>query len=142
MKRLALWFALFPLALLTQACSTYSYFDVDLKLGDGFTNVVQVSRITNCYLNVSGADNANFQLADTACHPDSNTLSVSRDLGKVRYSTFADSGDVTFKLTLFERDPSRPECELGHGSTTLTISSGNTVAGALTVPLTGTGCPP
>jgi len=136
-----LWLFLLPVAVLTQGCSTYSYFDVDLKLGDGFTNVVQVSRITNCYLAVAGADNGNFQLPATSCHPDSNTLAASRDLGKIRYSTFADSGDITFTLTLYERDPSRPECELGHNSTTLTVSSANTVAGTITVGLTGTGCP-
>ena len=143
MKVLRRWFlALLPLAgvvLLAQGCSNYSYFDVDLKLGDGFNTVVQTGNITKCHVFVRGAATDDFLIDDSICL-NSNKLASTKELGKVRYSTLADSGDVTFTLRLFhlmETDA----CELGHAATTLTINSGNTVAGTISVPLMGPGCP-
>ncbi len=139
LRRWLLLLALLPLVVLAQGCSTYSYFDVDLKLGDGFNTVVQTGNITKCHVFVTGAATDDFLIGNNICL-NSDKLASTKDLGKIRYSTFADSGDVTFTLRLFhlmETDA----CELGHADTKLTVSSGNTVAGMITVPLSGPGCP-
>lgn len=128
--------SLLPLALASQGCSTYSYFDVDMKLGTDF-NTVAIGRIFSCHVFVTGAASDNFTLPYNKCHA---IDPATRDIGKVQYSTFADSGDVVFTLRLFEKMESTP-CELGSGSTTLAVQSAKTVAGTLTVPTLEMGCP-
>jgi hypothetical protein len=139
MKRLvrrALFLSLLPLAVATQGCSTYSYFDLDLKLGTGF-DIVNTGRINSCHMFVTGAATDDFTLSYNTCH----TIDTgAREIGKIQYSTFADSGNVTFTLLLFERMESAA-CELGSGAVTLPVDSGKTTIGTLTVPTLETGCP-
>jgi hypothetical protein len=139
MKRLATTLGLLillPFAFAAQGCGNFSYFDVDMKLGTDF-NVVAIGRIFSCHVFVTGAASDDFTLPYNKCHA-INT--GTRDVGTFQYSTLADSGNVTFTLRLFERMESAG-CELGNGAVTLAVDSGKTVAGTLTVPTLGAGCP-
>jgi hypothetical protein len=132
-----LWFlALLPLVVSVQACNTYSYFDVDMKLGTGF-DVVAIGRIFSCHMFVTGAATDDFTLDYVTCH---NINPGTRDIGKIQYSTFADSGSLTFTLRLFEKMES-DACQIGVGATTLAVDKSKTVAGDLTAPYTPPGCP-
>jgi hypothetical protein len=135
--RRLLWLGLLPLAAMSPACNTYSYFDLDMKVGSGF-DTVMIGRILSCHVFVGGATTDDFTLDYAKCH----TINAgTQDIGKIQYSTFADSGsNVIFTLRLFEKVES-DACELGHGSTTLTVDSGKTVAGTVTAPYIGPGCP-
>jgi hypothetical protein len=135
MKRLAaklLFLSLLPLALASQGCSTYSYFDLDLKEGAGF-DTVTYGRVNSCQVFVTGAVTDSFPLKYEVCHHNSNTT----EIGKIQYSTFADSGSsLTFTLRLFGTETS-DSCEIGHGATTLTVDGGKTVPGTIVVPYSG-----
>jgi hypothetical protein len=140
MKKLAgtlLFVSSLLLIVVAQGCNTYSYFDVEMKLGTAY-NTVAIGRINSCHVFVTGGSADDFTLPYANCHTiDPGT----RNVGKFQYATFADSGSaVTFTLHLFEKVESA-ECELGTGSTTLTVEGGKTVAGSLTVDTLKAGCP-
>jgi hypothetical protein len=112
-------FALLLLAFGGAACSSYSYYDLDLKWGTGF-DVTKIGAIYACNLVVSGAANDNVALDAGKCK-----TATTGELGKVEYSTFADSGMITFTLQAFQYPPSNPSCKLGEGS--LTLDAGQAV---------------
>jgi hypothetical protein len=135
--RLLALLALLPLALAAQACSNYSYIDLDIKLGSGF-NTVTINQIEVCHMFVTGAATDDFQLDAGLCK---TTSPATGDMGMFEYSTFADSGSLTFTLKLFEYPESNAACQIGVGSTTVTIpGSGTRTTGTLTVPFMGPGC--
>ena len=109
-------------------CNTYSYFDVHVKLDDAGFSRTRRAVIHTCHLFLTGAVTTDTILARCS-PPDSN------DVGTFNYSTFTDSGSVMFTLRTFEG--TGEVNKIGEGSTSLAISSGNTVAGELTVLYTG-----
>jgi hypothetical protein len=136
--------ALLPLtlALSLQACGNYTYIDLDLKVGTGFSTVNN-ARIKTCHMYVTGASNEDFNIVaanstDGTCPPVNATTS---SFGKIDYSTLADSGNVTFTLKLFEGLGQQAGCLLGQGATTVAVDPGKTVIGTVTVPYMGPGCP-
>ena len=98
------------LALSTQACSSYSYYDLDLKLGSGF-DVVKIGSIQFCHMFVTGSVSDDFEVRPEVCK-----LATTGEIGQVEYSTFADSGSLTFTFKLFQNPQSNPACELGEGA--------------------------
>ena len=119
--RQALGLLLLPAALVTQACNTYSYLDVDLQVGAGFETSTTTGLITNCHVFVTGAAKDDFALEVADCRvPDPSTHEIKR----IQYSTFADSGTVTFQLRLFEKGFQSDGCEIGNGMQSVTIDSG------------------
>jgi hypothetical protein len=112
MKRLPL-LVMALLSLSAAACSSYSYYDLDLKWGTGF-DVVKIGSIQFCHLLVSGAATDDVQLNPANCK-----TATSGDMGMVEYSTFADSGSITFTLNAYTYPDGNPNCKLGEGSTTL-----------------------
>jgi len=125
MQRLP-FFALGLLALAAGACSSYSYYDLDLKWGTGF-DFTKISTINACHLVVSGAANDDITLDPKKC-----ATATTGDMGKVEYSTFADSGNITFTLNAFAFPPSNPNCKLGEGSTTLAAAKAVRMTGTVT----------
>lgn len=129
MKRASLKvFPLFALLLLAfggAACSSYSYYDLDLKWGTGF-DVTKIGQIVSCHLVVSGAANDNITLEPGRCK-----TATAGDIGKIEYSTFADSGMITFTLNAFQYPESNPNCKLGEGSTTLEAAKAVRVPGTV-----------
>lgn len=119
-------FALLLLAFGGAACSSYSYYDLDLKWGTGF-DVTKIGSIVSCHLVVTGAASDDISLTRAAC-----LGSPSGDIGKVEYSTFADSGSITFTLQGFQYPESNPNCKLGEGSTTLEAAKAVRITGTVT----------
>ncbi len=119
MARLFLVPAVLWLGLSAGACSSYSYYDLDLKFGSGF-DVVKIGSIYSCHLVVTGASSDDVVLDPAHCK-----TATTGELGTVEYSTFADSGNITFTLKAFQYPEANPNCELGEGSTTL--AAGNAV---------------
>jgi hypothetical protein len=128
MKRLSwrhgLALLLLPLAFATQACNTYSYLDVDLTVGTGFETSTTTGLITNCHVFVTGAAKDDFALEVADCRADPGT----KEIKKLQYSTFADSGTLTFQLRLFEKGFQSDGCEIGNGMQSVTIDPGKTSA--------------
>ena len=117
--------ALVCLALGAGACSSFSYFDLDLKFGTGF-DFVKISTIDSCQLLVTGAANDDIVLPAAQCR-----ASTSGEFGTVEYSTLADSGNITFTLTASAFPSNNPNCKLGDGSTT--VEAGKAVRKTATV---------
>jgi hypothetical protein len=135
-SRLLPLLALLPLALAAQACSSYSYYDLDLKMGTGFS-IATAGSVQFCHMFVTGAATDDFEVPPAAC----KTAGMRGfDIGTIEYSTFADAGNVTFTLKLFQYPESNPACELGEASTTLPAGKGTRTPGTINVPLMGTGC--
>jgi hypothetical protein len=126
-------FALVLLALGAGACSSYSYYDLDLKWGTGF-DFTKISTIVDCHLLVSGAANDDITLQSAALTQQTKVCSTATagDLGTVEYSTFADSGNITFTLTAFAFPAANPNCKLGEGSITLAAAKGVRMTGTVT----------
>jgi hypothetical protein len=133
--RISFW-ALLMLAFSAQACSTYHYFDLDLQLDPGF-NTVRIGQIEICHMFVTGAVTDDFVIDPGRCK---TTDPATRNVGNIEYSTFADSGNVTFTFRIFQDPESNPLCELGHGSQTLAVSPRTT--GTVTAAYIGPGCKP
>ncbi|HET6279635.1 MAG TPA: hypothetical protein VFH73_01665 [Polyangia bacterium] len=113
-------------------CNTFSYFELDTKLDQlTFTNELS-GMITVCHMKVSGATTDDFYI-QKRCPPNPTPTQGRFDLGLIEYSTFADSGMVTFQLQLFRGFGERIEDKIGEGTISLAVSSGNTVMGNLKV---------
>jgi hypothetical protein len=135
LKRLFLLAAV-PLALAGAGCNTYSYLNIDMKIDPSFPSLAE-STVTACRVFVSGAATDSFPLSDDVCPPPSTSNRL--EIGIVDYSTFADSGNVTFLLKLYNGTMQTDACLVGSGTTSLAISSGKIVAGTLTATVNGTG---
>lgn len=135
LKRLFLLAAV-PLALAGAGCNTYSYLNVDMKVDPSFPSLAE-STVTSCRVFVSGAASDSFPLADTVCPPAPTTNRL--EIGIVDYSTFADSGNVTFLLKMYNGTQQTDTCLVGSGTTSVAISSGKIATGMLTATVNGTG---
>jgi len=123
-------------------CNTYSYVDFHAKI-DPMWGGLAASVITQCHMYVTGAATDDFVMNDDSsgarvCPPvNSNQLEITR----VNYSTFAESGNLTFTLKGFTSTGEKPECQIAEGTTTIAISKGNTAVGMdlILKPKTSTG---
>jgi hypothetical protein len=118
--------ALVLLACGAGACNSYSYYDLTLKLNTNF-NITKTGSIEHCRLDISGAASDSVELDDTVCR-----TAFTGDLGTVEYSTFADSGSITFTLRLFQDPESNALCLLGEGATTLEAAKAVRRTGTIT----------
>jgi hypothetical protein len=121
-------------------CSNYAYIEVQVKL-DPATDIAISSRISLCHVFVSGANTEDFVLDPGKCPPLSRVGVDPFDMGKFRYNTFAESGDLTFTLKGYEKQGETPQCQLGMGAVTIPVHSSMTTSGVLTVKVMGPGCP-
>jgi hypothetical protein len=125
-----------PLMLAGAGCNTYSYFNIDLKIDPAFGSAAE-STISSCRVVVTGAATDSFELNDALCPPP--MLTNRLEIGTIDYSTFSDSGNVTFTLNLFNGVGEAANCLVGSGATTLPISSGKITTGILTATENGSG---
>jgi len=122
--------AMLAAALLLGGCNTYSYLDFQTTI-DPTWGSLAAQVITSCHMFVTGAVTDNFNIPDTRpdgtplCPPDQPALNITR----INYSTFAESGDVTFTLKAFISTGEKPECEVAEGATTIPIVKGSTKMG-------------
>lgn len=121
--------------LLGTGCSEYKYFEVHVKFDLNMFTSATAQDIQFCKVTVSGADSSNFRIGN--CPPPVNAL-PPLDVGVFTYSSFADSGTMTFKLDAYtSMNELRPECIFGTGMTSIAVSSPMTIMTSLTVGKSG-----
>jgi hypothetical protein len=122
-------------------CSEYHYYDVSVKFDTStgqFAGSTEISTIQVMVMGVSGADTGSIQIG-----PNANGLPAnSSTFGVFEYSTFVDSGQLTFSVRAYDDATSNPECQTGQGMTTVDASSMITNTAMVTVGKTAVGCVP
>jgi hypothetical protein len=118
---------------LTSGCNTYHYYDIDVKFSSPFTST-QASVMKLCLVNITGAASDTLVLD---CPPEKYP-----DMGTFEYSTFADSGSITFTFNAFYDAPQSPSTQCPSGSTSLPASEQITQMGSITLTdFNATNCP-
>lgn len=121
------------LGLASAGCDEYRYFDIHVRIDRSTLPTTAYSEFQFCRVTVSGADSADFRIDN--CPPPSTALG---DVGIFTYSTFADSGELTFKLDAFtSQNENRPECINGSGTTTVKVTDKTIATGDLLVTKVG-----
>jgi hypothetical protein len=120
------------LLLLGGGCNTYHYFDI--KVDFGTISFEEAGGIKRCEVFVTGADTDNFVLPSTgaskvACPIDSNWPT----LGTFEYSTFTDSGNLTFTLKGYNMTPPMDSFVCVSGATTLPAGAAITQMGTISL---------
>jgi hypothetical protein len=142
MRRVLLAMVLASASLGAVGCSEFHYYDIDVTFDTSsgqFAGINEVSTVQVMRMLVSGADNADFQIG-----PNANGLPLvtGAHLGVFEFSTFADSGQLTFTAMAFDDATSNPACLTGQGMKTVEASSTITNTVMLTVNKTAVGCVP
>jgi hypothetical protein len=119
---LSLAFAL-GMGLGAAGCDEYHYYDVRVSFDVATFPSTLVSEVQFCKVTVSGADSTSFRISN--CPP---TNSV-REVGVFTYSSFADSGNLTFKLDAYTSQMERPDCITGTGTTTVKVGQSSPMGG-------------
>jgi hypothetical protein len=142
MRRVLLAMVLASASLGAVGCSEFHYYDIDVTFDTSsgqFAGINEISTIQVMRMLVGGADNADFQIG-----PNANGLPLvtGAHLGVFEFSTFADSGQLTFTAMAFDDATSNPACLTGQGMKTVEASSTITNTVMLTVNKTAVGCVP
>jgi hypothetical protein len=124
------------LAAVTAAgCNDFHYYDIHVSFNNNPSNggfgPNEPSKVQICLFKVSGADNGTFSIG-----PNRQGLPLipgGTDLGIVEFSTFADSGTLTFTVEAYDSTMTVPNCKVGVGSTDITATSASTTDGMLSV---------
>jgi hypothetical protein len=109
---------------LASGCNTYHYYDIDVKFMSPVTES-QVSGMKLCLVDVSGAVSDEVTLE---CPPVNFPV-----MGTFEYSTFADSGSITFTFNGFYDTPKSSSNQCTSGVTMLTASDQITQMGTITL---------
>jgi hypothetical protein len=118
---------------LTSGCNTYHYYDIDVKFMTPFTST-QASVMKLCLVDVTGGASDTVQLE---CQP-----ANFPDMGTFEYSTFVDSGSLTFTFNAFYDAPPSSSSQCTSGSTTVPATEQITATGTITVTdFNATNCP-
>ena len=121
------------LAGLISGCNTYHYYDIDVKFSSPFTST-QASVMKLCLVDVTGAESDEVVLN---CPPEKYP-----DMGTFEYSTYADSGSITFTFKAFYDAPKSDSNQCTAGSTVLPASEQITQTGTITLTdFNATNCP-
>ncbi len=127
---------------LAGGCNTYHYYDIDVTFMTPVTEN-QASVMKLCLVEVSGAasETLTFPGIDSqkqVCPPTTNFP----DLGTFEYSTFADSGPITFTFNGYYDVPPSSGNQCTSSATTLTASDEITQTGSITLnAFNTTNCP-
>jgi hypothetical protein len=119
-------------------CKSYKYIDINTTIDSVSFTRSDAFRISVCHVVVSGTDNDNFYIT-TNCPP-SPTGADPYNIGTFEFHTLADSGSDTFDIKAYERQMEVPDCLLGEGMVTVTLSSAMTLTGDLKIKKTANGC--
>jgi hypothetical protein len=124
------------LGLASSGCDEYKYVDLHVTFDRATLPTTAYAEVKFCRVTVSGADSSQFRIQN--CPPPSTALG---DVGIFTYSTFADSGQLTFKIEAFtSQNESRPECILGTGTTNVSVSASQKLPYELVITKTGMSC--
>jgi hypothetical protein len=126
-------------------CNEYHYYDVTVTFNGntaagGFNLGSEVAALQVCVMSVSGADSDSLRLG-----PNRQGLPIApglSTLGVVEFSTFADSGQLAFKMECYTSTILTADCKSGEGTTAVTATSMPTNTAALVVNKVAAGCPP
>jgi len=142
MRRLA---RLLPLLALVAAagCNEYHYYDISVSFNltesNGGFSVVgnEVGSLQVCIMNVTGADSGSIRMG-----PFAQGLPVPSNgqFGIVEFSTFADSGNLTFTMSCYDDTTTTADCKTGEGTKTVAVSSASTITDSLIVNKVAAGC--
>jgi hypothetical protein len=130
MSRRGGWGAVAAFALLLGAsgCHTFKYFDIDVSF-DPAMDSAEIKTIARCRILVSGADSDNFILEKCP----NRALGDPHHVGMFEYSSFADSGTLTFEFQGFTGQKDTPACQLAGGKVPVAVSGLTTIMSALSV---------
>ena len=118
---------------LATGCSTYHYYDIDVQFMSPFT-LSEASVMKLCVVNVSGAESGTVEVN---CPPEHYP-----DMGTFEYSTFVDSGSLTFTFNAYYDAPPSSDKQCTSNSVTLTASDQITQPGTITLTdFNATNCP-
>jgi hypothetical protein len=115
-------------------CNTYHYFDIDVEFGPVTSE--QASQLQLCVLLVSGADSHQGTFPSSAAGDDTSTcppMGTSSTMGTFEYSTFTDSGELTFTVNGYGKVTASNDLLCTSGSTTMNASSEITQSGTITM---------
>ena len=126
--------------LLSVGCNEFKYIEVPVSFNPANLDSSQTGYIYQCWITVSGADSAEFRLADGKC-PKRPAGVAPLDVGTFEYSTFADSGSLTFKLEAYMAPGMQQNCKLGEGSTTVLLSGATTITATMPLVVSKVGDP-
>lgn len=128
------------MAVLAGGCNSYRYFDVHLTLGNGF-DVTKAFKINNMVITVSGADSGRQTLPTGKCPNRATAIGTNPlDCGIFEFSTFADSGNLTFIATGYEGQLQNDTTKCGDGTVSISVTDQVSTMGDLAVVWSGPGC--
>jgi hypothetical protein len=104
-------------------CNTFKYFDIHVTFDPATFNTSTVREIAVCRVTVSGADSASFRMMNCPGH--SNTAPL--EVGLFEYSSFADSGMMTFKLETIIGAVEKAACKSGEGNVAVPVAGPVTI---------------
>ena len=120
------------LLLLGAGCNTYHYYDI--KVDFGSIGIEEAGELKLCDVFVTGADTDRFNLPTTGDKKVTCPINTNwPDLGEFEYSTFTDSGNLTFTLNGYNDTPPSDNTKCISGATTLAASSEITHNGSITL---------
>jgi len=143
MRRLLPMLALVAASVGAAGCNEYHYYDIDVTFNTAagqFAGINEVSTIQVLVMSVTGADSDVLQIG-----PNSGglPLQTGAHLGIFEFSTFADSGQLNFKIDAYDDDSSaNPGCKTGEGTKTINASATITVMETMTINKISPGCVP
>jgi len=128
-------------------CHSYHYYDVQVTFDSASTPAFTRSVVTTivvCQVTISGADATEFDLPhnnspDQRC-PNLSPTANSLDGGMFEYSTFTDSGMLTFTLDAYQDFTRTADCHVGAGSVSVPATSAITTTAEIKVKNTGMSC--
>jgi hypothetical protein len=115
-------------------CNTYHYFDI--KVDFGSVGIEQAGVLQLCHLDVSGADSHSADLPSSAKGESKTVCPVASNwpiMGTFEFSTFADSGSITFNITAFKDTVRSTDNLCTSGSLTMNAAGEITQMGMLTM---------
>ncbi len=145
MKRWQLWSALLVAAgtLANAGCSTYHYYDIDVQWGP--VSEEQAGVVQICDLDVSGADSHSSHFPSSTVGDTKTVCPIAQnwpDMGTFEFASFADSGQITFKVSGYKSLPANTSSLCVTGTLNMNASSDITQKGTLTMgTFDDTNCP-
>jgi|SRR5436190_3494600 len=116
-------------------CNEFHYYDITLSFNGDSTaaqgfKTGEIGNIQVCVVTVSGADSGSLRIGP---HQQGLPVMVGSLVGTFEYSTFADSGTLTFTVDAYDATSTTPDCKVGSGSVNIMATSTTTNTGMVVV---------
>jgi len=117
-------------------CHTYKYFDITVSFDQATFDDSDIGLIHTCRVFVSGAESTNFPLMRCP----NNAAPDPHVIGEFEYSSFVESGTLTFDVKTFTGLNETAACQTGEGMTPIPVTGATTITGNVVIAKTGAGC--